>query len=154
MARILGTDAAQGRADLESAGVLVGVVDDETQDVEESVLAAVLPEEVRAIRGEMVASPPPDAEADTGMGAWHRNDVDELHVVTAGEGIMEFITEAGVVSVVVEPGDVVEIHRAEHRYRPLTDQSWVIRHAAAPGADMQATPTGRDAQAWPDVTPR
>lgn len=149
MARFLVDDALEGRAALDAVGVGIHVVDDETQDADETILVAVLPEGCRAVRGEMTAAPPADSEADTGMGAWHVNDVDELHVVTSGEGIMEFVTDSGVVGVVVEPGDVVEIHRTEHRYRPLTEQGWVIRHAAAPGADMTTSETGRPASPWP-----
>lgn len=150
MARFLGNDA-ESRTSLDTAGVRIYVVDDETQDADEALVVAVLPEGARDVRAELVAAPPTDDEAFTGMGAWHINDVDELHVVASGEGIMEFATPAGAVAVVVEAGDVVEIRRAEHRYRPLTEQAWVIRHGGAPGADMNAADTGRVATPWPAV---
>ena len=97
----------------------------------------------------MVAAAPSDVDADTGMGAWHINDVDELHVVTSGEGIMEFIAPDAIVAVLIVSGDVIEIRRAEHRYRPLTEQGWIIRHAAAADADMVTISTGRAASPWP-----
>lgn len=151
MARFLDSDV-DGRAALDEAGVRIHVVDDATQDADEALVVAVLPEGARDVRAELVAAPPADeAEAATGMGAWHLNDVDELHVVASGEGIMEFVTESGIVSVVVEAGDVVEIRQVEHRYRPVTEQSWVIRHAAASDADMNPSETGRASAAWPAV---
>ncbi len=78
-------------------------------------------------------------DVDAGMGAWHVNAVDELHVVQSGEGIMEFVTLDGVVSVVVGAGDVIEIRGAEHRYRPLTEQRWSLRHSGGPHAELSAT---------------
>ena len=83
------------------------------------------------------------------MGAWHVNAVDELHVVRSGEGIMQFVTPRRRRQLVVEAGDVIEIHGAEHRYRPLTRQRWVLRHSGGPDAELSATDTGRSAEEWP-----
>jgi hypothetical protein len=84
------------------------------------------------------------------MGAWHVNAVDELHVVQSGEGIIEFVTLDGVVSVVVGAGDVIEVRGAEHRYRPLTEQRWTMRYSGGPDAQLAATETGRGADPWPE----
>lgn len=150
MATILGyDDDGEGRAALGRAGVRLHSVVPGTVEIDEATLASALPDHARSVRGEMTADVPDEAQADVGMGAWHVNDVDELHVVTAGRGIMQFLTPDGPVAVVVEGGDVIEIHRAEHRYRPLTEQGWIIRHAAEPDADMVASETGRAPGPWP-----
>jgi len=88
-------------------------------------------------------------DVDAGMGAWHVNPVDELHVVQSGEGIMEFVTLDGIVSVLVGAGDVIEVRGAEHRYRPLTTQRWALRFSGGPAAELVATETGRGADPWP-----
>ncbi|MCX6433315.1 MAG: hypothetical protein NTX29_11165, partial [Actinobacteria bacterium] len=88
-------------------------------------------------------------DVDAGMGAWHVNAVDEIHVVASGQGIMEFVTVDGIVSILVGAGDVVEIHGAEHRYRPLTEQRWLLRFGGPADGELVATQTGRAAGPWP-----
>ena len=56
------------------------------------------------------------------MGAWHVNAVDELHLVQSGEGIMEFVTLDGIVSVVIGAGDVIEVRGAEQDLLGLAAQ--------------------------------
>jgi mannose-6-phosphate isomerase-like protein (cupin superfamily) len=82
------------------------------------------------------------------MGAWHINNAQEAHSIVAGEGVMEFITQSGVVSVLVEQGDAVLIDKAEHRYLPLTEQTWLIRHGGESDFAFEATETGREPQQW------
>jgi mannose-6-phosphate isomerase-like protein (cupin superfamily) len=103
--------------------------------------------EHRAVKAS-VTVPPSDGALDSGMGAWHINAVDEVHAVTSGEGQFQFATAGGIVSVVVAEGDVLWIRGAEHRYRPLTAQGWLLRFA---GDDLGARETGRPPGEWPDA---
>ncbi len=125
MVRMMGGDEVVARSALAAVGVRI--------------------HEVRP--GEIVAGVPD--HPDVGMTAWHVNDVDELHVVTSGQGIMEFVPLVGVVPVIVEAGDVVEIRGTEHRYRSLIPQGWRLRFSAGPDEDLVATETGRDPGLWP-----
>ena len=72
-----------------------------------------------------------------------------LGVTDAHGRIVEFITIDGPVSVVLEGGDVMAVQGAEHRYRPLTSQEWILRFGGPDGADLVATDTGRASEAWP-----
>jgi mannose-6-phosphate isomerase-like protein (cupin superfamily) len=146
MARVIGMERAEAAAALELAGVRLHRTDP-GGDAPADVVASVLPEGARHIRAEVDIDVPEDA--DSGMGAWHVNDVDEVHVVASGEGIMEFVTLDGIVSVVVESGDVVEIRGAEHRYRPLSPQHWRLRFGGAADQELVATATGRASGHWP-----
>ncbi len=148
MARAIDRFDDEWREVLAAAGVRLHRVGADG-DAPSEVVAAVLPANVRHIRAE-VDIPVPD-DVDSGMGAWHVNAVDEVHVVASGEGIMEFVTLDGVVSVLVETGDVVEIRGAEHRYRPLTEQHWRLRFGGSPDDELVATATGRAAGPWPSV---
>jgi mannose-6-phosphate isomerase-like protein (cupin superfamily) len=143
MARFLNADEASARAALSSAGVEVVTVD--VDDVPEALLEGILPPEHRAVKG-IITAEPPETDPDTGMGAWHVNAVDEVHLVTSGEGVFEFVTDRGIVAVLVGAGDAVAIRGAEHRYRPLSSQGWVLRFA---GDDLGARETGRPAAPWP-----
>ena len=143
MARFIGRDEAQARELLNAAGVRILRVDDPEHD---AVLAEVLGTATQE-RGRIVAEPPADeAAAGAGMGAWHVNAVNEFETVLGGEGILEFMTIDGPVSVVLGAGDVMAVQGAEHRYRPLTPQEWILRFAAD---DLGATDTGRASDAWP-----
>ena len=146
MARQIGTVEGPWRAALDLAGVRLHRVDADG-DAPAGIVATVLPEGERALRAEVEIAVP--TESDSGMGAWHVNEVDEIHVVSSGEGIMEFVTLDGVVSVLVEAGDVVEIRGAEHRYCPLSPQRWRLRFAGGPDGELVATATGRAAGPWP-----
>ncbi len=149
MARIIGRDDTEAHALLEAVGVRIHAVDETTADAPGDVVSAALPADSRAVRAVADIEVPDDV--DTGMGAWHVNAVDELHVVQSGEGIMEFVTLDGIVSVVVGAGDVVEVRGAEHRYRPLTAQRWALRFSGGPAAELAATETGRGADPWPSA---
>ncbi len=101
-------------------------------------------------RGRIVAEPPvDDAAASAGMGAWHVNAVNECHTVVDGDGIVEFVTADGPVAVRIGAGDVMAVERAEHRYRPLRAQGWILRFAGPADGDLGARDTGRTSGAWP-----
>lgn len=151
MARVIGRDDDEARSLLDAVGVRFHAAVGDPAEADGTVIADVLPDDSRMDRGEVVIEVPLEAEVDAGMGAWHVNPVDELHVVRSGEGIMEFVTVDGPVSVLVGAGDVIEIRGAEHRYRPLTAQAWLLRWSGGPGAQLTATDTGRAAEPWPTV---
>jgi hypothetical protein len=148
MARVIGRDDAQARELLAASGVRLHRAVGDPADAPPDLIAAVLPPAARSIRAEAGVEAPDDTHA--GMGAWHVNAVDELHVVRSGEGIMEFITLDGPVAVVVEAGDVIEVRGAEHRYRPLSAQQWVMRWSGDEDADLGAIETGRASDHWPE----
>ena len=147
MALVIGRDDVEARALLDGAGVRLHRADPVTADVPADVVSAVLPEDSRDVRAVADIAVPEDVDA--GMGAWHVNAVDELHVVQTGEGIMEFVTLDGIVSVLIGSGDVIEVRGAEHRDRPHTEQRWALRFSGGPDADLAATETGRGADPWP-----
>lgn len=147
MALVIGRDDVAARALLDAAGVRLHTADPATADVPAGVVSAVLPEDSRGVRAVADIEVPEDVNA--GMGAWHVNAVDELHLVQSGEGVMEFVTLDGIVSVVIGAGDVIEVRGAEHRYRPLTEQRWALRFSGGPEAELAATETGRGAGPWP-----
>ena len=99
MALVIGRDDAEARALLDGRGVRLHTADPVTADVPADVVSAVLPEDSRGVRAVADIEVPEDVNA--GMGAWHVNAVDELHLVQSGEGIMEFVTLDGIVSVVI-----------------------------------------------------
>jgi mannose-6-phosphate isomerase-like protein (cupin superfamily) len=147
MARVIGRRDEDARALLEAAGVRLHVGVGDPADAPDALCVAVMPGDSREPRGEVLVEVPIDVDA--GMGAWHVNAVDELHVVRSGEGVMEFVTLDGVVSVLIGAGDVIEIRGAEHRYRPLSQQVWLLRFSGGPAAQLVATDTGRAAGPWP-----
>lgn len=146
MARFLTLGEDESRELLAAAGVRLARVGADGEP-DPGLIAEVLPEGQRQVRAEADIEVPDDV--DSGMGAWHVNAVDEVHVVATGAGIMEFVTIEGPIGVLVEEGDVVAIRGAEHRYRPLTTQRWVLRFGGPADGDLGATDTGRAATAWP-----
>gem|GEM_PF-1051287 len=155
MARILSTpadlDPSDADAALSGAGVQVLQALDAEGTVEVDVLELLLPPQARHVREVLTLEPAGPIDQDSGMGAWHVNSVDEVHSVLDGQGVMEFVTGAGIISVLVEAGDVVVIQQAEHRYLPLTHQRWAVRWSGTPDTGLQATETGRPAQPWPRI---
>jgi mannose-6-phosphate isomerase-like protein (cupin superfamily) len=147
MARVIGRDEAEAWAMLDAVGVRLHAAEGDPADAPTSLVDAVLGVDSRDVRA--VADIDVPVDPDAGMGAWHVNAVDELHVVQSGEGLMEFVTLDGIVSLVVGGGDVIEVRGAEHRYRPLTAQRWILRYSGGPEADLVATATGRAADPWP-----
>lgn len=152
MARIItapdGMDAVQARAALVAAGVQLLAATDADGGVDPALLELVLEPPARFVRDVMTVEPPEAGAEDAGMGAWHVNAVDEVHSVLDGTGIMEFVTGAGIVSVLVEGGDVVVIQQAEHRYRALSPQRWAVRWAGPIEGELVAISTGRASSAW------
>lgn len=145
MATFLTYDEERSRAFLSLVGVRLLRIDDLDHD---DVMAEVLGGQVQE-RGRIVAEPPADdAAAAEGMGAWHVNAGCEFETVVDGRGIVEFMTDKGPISVLLEGGDVMVVERAEHRYRPLSSQTWILRFE---GDDLAARETGRLSGAWPQV---
>jgi len=121
----------------------------EEKDVPEEILAAVLPEGERQVRGEVTMQPPAPGEEFTGVGAWHVNAQDEAHLLRGGFGQVQFIDGHNVITVDLEPGDVMVIKRAEHRFRALTPAQWILHYSGPAGADLHTEETGRASDPWP-----
>jgi len=143
MAVFIDRDEDAARALLRGVGVRFLRIDSpDHTEVMTDVLGGLDQERLR-----IVAEPPGDDDAaDAGMGAWHRNAVNEFETVLSGEGIVEFITLDGPVAVLIGAGDVMVVEKAEHRYRPITAQEWVLRFAAD---DLGASETGLESGPWP-----
>lgn len=117
-------------------------------DVPDALLAEVLPEAERQERA-VVTMEPPTSEAEfEGVGAWHVNAQDEAHFLRSGTGQVQFVDNAGTVTVDLSAGDVMIIRRAEHRFRALTPCTWVLHYSGPDGADLETTPTGRANTPW------
>ena len=148
MAEFLHPDELRARALLAEAGVTLLREDSPERD---ALLIDVLDEESRFDRGTFVMEPLPPGEEFTAYGAWHINNAPEFHSILDGTGILEYVTPGGVVSVILGPGDVMAVRRAEHRYRPLVPQLWIGRFGGGPGAELVPTETGRISAPWPAV---
>lgn len=140
MAVFIGRDEASARELLASIGCRILREDDAER---QQVMEDLLDEHSRFDRGELVVDPPaPDAQFEA-FGAWHVNNHNEFHSITEGEGLLEFWTADGAVSVKLGPGDIMA-NRAgvNHRYLPITRQSWIIRIGGGPDSELIATDTG------------
>lgn len=142
MARFIGRDEQEARDLL--AGIGCRILDENGPD-RELVMLDLLDDESRFDRSDLIVDPPAEGAQFEAFGAWHVNNVNEFHSITEGEGLLEFWTPEGVVSVVLAPGDIMA-NRAgvEHRYRPLTKQTWIVRISGGPDAELIATDTGRE----------
>lgn len=142
MARFIGRDEREARDLL--AGIGCHIVAEDGTD-RERIMLDLLDDESRFDRTDLVVDPPSaDAQFES-FGAWHVNSVNEFHSITDGEGLLEFWTADGVVSVILEPGDIMaNTAGVEHRYRPLTTQTWIVRMSGGPDAELVATNTGRE----------
>ena len=118
-------------------------------DIDDTDIARRLPAGEGDVRALVDIDPPVSGEEDSGMGAWHVNARDELHHVRSGSGVLQVMTPGGVVTVWLEPGDVMAMSGAEHRFRALTPQQWALRWSGPPDADLGARETGRASEAWP-----
>jgi mannose-6-phosphate isomerase-like protein (cupin superfamily) len=142
-----------GGIDLEAELAAIGVrfVHAPGEDAPASIIDEVLGPDERHVRAVVVAEPPGADDEFTGMGAWHVNSMDEVHFVRSGRGQLQFVLPQGVCSVEVMAGDVMVVRGAEHRYRPVRAQEWVIRHSGPAEGDLGARETGRDPQPWPHL---
>lgn len=141
VARFIGRDEQEARDLL--AGIGCHILAEHGPD-RQLIMMDLLDDESRIDRGELVAEPPAAGAEFEAFGAWHVNNLNEFHTVTRGEGLLEFWTGEGVISVILEPGDIMA-NRAgvEHRYRPLTTHAWIIRISGGPDVELVATNTGR-----------
>ncbi|HEV8025553.1 MAG TPA: hypothetical protein VGP37_11780 [Candidatus Nanopelagicales bacterium] len=117
-------------------------------DVPPDLLAKVLPAGEQQERAVATMDPPAPGEAFEGVGAWHLNAQDEAHFLRSGSGEVQFIDDAGIISVRVDSGDVMIVRRAEHRFRALTPCTWVLHYSGPDGADLASTPTRRPDSPW------
>lgn len=148
MVRYVGITEDEAHARLSTIGTQLLTDPDQS---ELDALEATLPPEIRDVRAAVVIPPPPAGEEHSGMGAWHVNAETEAHLVVSGEGLVEFMTPGGPVAAVITGGDVMVVRGGEHRYRPLTEQEWVIRHSGGADAELGTRETGRAATPWPAV---
>lgn len=118
-------------------------------DIDPADIARRLPIGQDPVRAVVSIDPPVPGAEDSGMGAWHVNERDELHLVRSGEGLLQVMTDGGVVTVWLSAGDVMAMSGAEHRFRALTPQDWVLRWSGPGDADLGARETGRTPEAWP-----
>lgn len=142
MARFIGREPLAAREHL--AGIGCRIVDE--RDAErQALMEEWLDAESRFDRTDLVVDPPAEGAEFEAFGAWHVNSVNEFHSITEGEGLLEFWTADGVVSVILEPGDIMANKAGvEHRYRPLSTQTWIVRMSGGPSAELVATNTGRE----------
>ena len=117
-------------------------------DVPGELLARVLPAGEQQHRAVATMDPPAAGEEFDGVGAWHVNTQDEAHLLRSGSGELQFIDADGIISVRLESGDVMIVHRAEHRFRALTPCTWVLHYSGPDGADLASTPTRRPDSPW------
>lgn len=147
MAKVTGPHDADAHALLRDAGVELreapGI------DVPGDWLAEVLPEGERDVRAAITADPPAPGAEFEGMGAWHVNAQHECHLVKGGRGLLQVVTDGGIVTVELEQGDVMIVRGAEHRYLPIEPQGWVLRWSGAPDAGLDPRETGRQPVPWP-----
>lgn len=142
MAKFIGRDEAQARELLAAIGCMI-VAEESAERA--ALMAEYLDESSRIDRGDLVVDPPAQGSEFDAFGAWHVNNNNEFHSITAGEGLLEFWTADGIVSVVLGPGDIMANKAGvEHRYLPLATQSWIVRIGGGLDAELVATDTGRE----------
>ena len=148
----IGMDEESGRKRLAALGTEIHQIGEEGSSQEAEVVAAVLPEGQRHVRGTFDATAPAPGEEHTAHCAWHTNAVTEAHTINSGRGLFEFWTEEGPVGVVLTAGDLLVNRGAEHRFLPLGDQQLRLRHSGDTDGEFGYVDTGRGPMAWPDVT--
>ena len=148
MVRFLHSDVPAAKALLAEHGVVLV----STSDLDEATaVATVLSGSDTQVRADVVLAAPDESQADAGVGAWHINNEHEAHTVVDGVGVIEFWCGDQAIGAVLEAGDMMLVRGAEHRYRPLTDQRWLIRFSGGPQADLIPTETDRACVPWPRV---
>lgn len=142
MARFIGRDEVQARELLAAIGCMIVAEDAADRQV---LLEEWLDADSRFDRGDLVVDPPAAGSEFDAFGAWHVNNNNEFHSITRGEGLLEFWTSDGIVSVVLGPGDIMANKAGvEHRYLPLANQAWIVRIGGGADAELIATNTGRE----------
>lgn len=147
----VGIDEESGRRLLAAIGTEIHQIGREGSTDEAEVVASVLPEGERHVRGTFDATAPAPGEEHAAHCAWHINAVTEAHTINSGRGLFEFWTDEGPVSVVLTAGDLLVNRSAEHRYRPLGDQQLRLRHSGGMDGDFGYVDTGRSPAPWPEV---
>lgn len=148
----VGIDEDSGRQRLAGIGVEIHQIGREGSAEEAEVIAAVLPEGERHVRGTFDATAPAPGEEQAAHCAWHTNAVTEAHTFNSGRGLFEFWTDDGQVGVVLTGGDLLVNRGAEHRMRPLGDQQLRLRHSGGADADFGYVDTGRSPMPWLEVS--
>jgi hypothetical protein len=151
MVRFIGLDQDEARRRLATVGTEIIAIGSEGSDVEAQTLARVLPEGERGARGTFEAHPPAAGEEHAAHCAWHTNAVTEAHTINSGLGLFQFWTDAGVVTVVTEAGDLLVNRGAEHRFLPVRHQQLRLHHSGGPDQDFGYVATARPPDAWPAV---
>ena len=148
MVHFISHEESAARELLAQAGVTILREDDDWRD---ALMNEVLDEQSRFDRAEIAMDPPAAGQEFESFGAWHVNNAPEFHSIVSGSGILEYVTPGGVVSVVLEGGDIMAVRCAEHRYLPLTTQHWIARFGGGPAAELTPTETGRAPEPWPTL---
>lgn len=117
-------------------------------DVPDGILATVLAPGEQQVRATATMDPPAFGAEFDGVGAWHVNAQDEVHLLRDGTGELQFVDDEGVITVLLKTGDIMIVRRAEHRFRALTSCTWVLHYSGPDGADLETTPTGRIDSPW------
>ena len=151
MVKFIGIEESEARRRLLAVGTEIVEIGSEGSDLETETVARLLPEGERHVRGVFDPDPPEAGQEYAAHCAWHINSVNEAHTITSGRGIMQFWTEGGPVSLVVEAGDLLVNRSAEHRFLPLTHQLLRLRHSGSVDADFGEIGTGRAPEPWPKV---
>lgn len=151
MVKFLHPDTARAQAALADIGVRFTPTDATDGSIKDEHLHGFIPGDERHVRRTFMATPPAPMNRDQGPGAWHINNAREAHSIIDGQGLMQFATEIGVLNVLVEAGDGMLIDGAEHRYLPLTPQTWLIRHGGPSDYVFTAHETGASPVAWPET---
>lgn len=147
----IGIDGERGLSLLRSVGTEIHQVEEEGSQLESELVASVLPEGERHVRGTFDATAPALGEEHSAHCAWHTNSVTEAHTFNSGRGLFQFWTAEGPVSVVLTAGDLLVNRGAEHRFLPLGDQQLRLRHSGEADGEFGYVGTGRSPMPWPDL---
>ena len=146
-----GMNAETGLSRLRAIGTEIHQIGQEGSRLEAQVLAEVLPEGKRHVRGTFDATPPAPGQEHAAHCAWHTNNVIEAHTFNSGRGLFEFWADEGPMGVILESGDLLVNRGAEHRFLPLENQQLRLRHSGDVDGDFGYVDTGRSPMPWPDL---
>jgi len=146
-----GIDTQTGLSRLRAIGTEIHHIGHEGSPLEGELLAAVLPDGKRHVRGTFDATPPTPDQEHAAHCAWHTNKVIEAHTFNSGRGLFQFWAGDGPVGVILEPGDLLVNRGAEHRFLPLENQQLRLRHSGDVDEDFGYSDTGRSPMPWPDL---